>query len=441
VERRGPALPQRERVVVAALPGEERQGGEARGDVEDPERSAAEPLAAGARARGGPALLEGAAARGAAGLPGRLAVVAAHRDAGLLEELDRQLAADVHDDEVVRQGGQPAADLQHHLACPDLLHVRGEERLDHPRADERAEPLAVGLAAPRELRAAVRERHLRARLRGVPRRPMARTTLLAGSGGPRSVTTWKSPSAPSMPVTFTPSDTSMPVRSRIRSQVRSSSSFVMEVLRRLEALDDGVLDEPHAAQLACDVHAGPRGLEDLVHLGEIDAALGAAEHEPDGPHRTLRGAPAVADAVVRVDEPGAAVHDAQDVASGHACRQERLPMQTSRSMTGWSDRARCWPRRRFSSRTAASRRARRLRRAAGTTMSRSKSPSALPARRSVGQSIGLPVRVRYPTERGAARRYDQGAHPRGRPKRSFTARDRCGRAPRKARRSRRGTSA
>ncbi len=49
--------------------------------------------------------------------------------------------------------------------------------------------------------------------------------------------------------------------------------------------------------------------------------------------------------------------------SGQALRQERLPMQMFGSMTGWSERARCWPRRRFSSRAATSLRVRLQRRA------------------------------------------------------------------------------
>ena len=82
----------------------------------------------------------------------------------------------------------------------------------------------------------------------------------------------------------------------------------------LQALGQGVLDEPHAAQLADHVDAGARRLEVLVDLGQVDAALGRAEDQPDGVDRALGGAAAVADAVVGVDQPRRVVDDAEDVA-------------------------------------------------------------------------------------------------------------------------------
>ncbi len=97
---------------------------------------------------------------------------------------------------------------------------------------------------------------------------------------------------------------------------RASRHDLGEPLGHLEPLHDRVPDEPHPSQLADDVHPWPRGLEERVDLGEIDAALCGAEDEPDGAHRALGGAPAVTDAVVAVDQPRRAVHDAQDVALG-----------------------------------------------------------------------------------------------------------------------------
>ena len=126
-----------------------------------------------------------------------------------------------------------------------------------------------------------------------------------------------------------------PAPTTATSRAAAVAAELGEALGHLEPLHDRVPDEPHPAQLADDVDPWPRGLEERVDLGEVDAALGGAEHEPDRAHRALRGAPAVADAVVGVDEPRRAVHDARGCRPrGRRCRQERLPMQTSGSITG-----------------------------------------------------------------------------------------------------------
>jgi hypothetical protein len=86
--------------------------------------------------------------------------------------------------------------------------------------------------------------------------------------------------------------------------------------RRLAALLDRVADQAHAAQLADHVDAGVRGLEVGVDRGQLDAAVGGAEHQRDGLDRARRHAAAVADAGERVDQVGAAVHQADHVVLG-----------------------------------------------------------------------------------------------------------------------------
>jgi hypothetical protein len=82
----------------------------------------------------------------------------------------------------------------------------------------------------------------------------------------------------------------------------------------LHPLGQGVLDEPHPAQLADHVDAGARRLEELVELGQVDATLGRAEDQPDGLDRALHRAAGVADAVVGVDQPRGVADQAEDVA-------------------------------------------------------------------------------------------------------------------------------
>ena len=91
---------------------------------------------------------------------------------------------------------------------------------------------------------------------------------------------------------------------------------VAEPLGGLEPLGDRVLDEPHPAELAHHVDAGARRLEELVHLGEVDAALRRPEDELDGVHRTLGGAAAVADAVGADEKGPDAVRDPDDIPLG-----------------------------------------------------------------------------------------------------------------------------
>ena len=52
----------------------------------------------------------------------------------------------------------------------------------------------------------------------------------------------------------------------------------------------------------------------LVPLRQVDPSLGRPEHQPDGLHRALGGAPSVTDALRSVDQFRDAVHDAQDAA-------------------------------------------------------------------------------------------------------------------------------
>ena len=58
-------------------------------------------------------------------------------------------------------------------------------------------------------------------------------------------------------------------------RARAPRSIVSAEARRdLQPLDERVLDEAHAGQLADDVDARAAGLEELVDLGQLDAALG-----------------------------------------------------------------------------------------------------------------------------------------------------------------------
>src|SRR5262249_48364580 len=79
----------------------------------------------------------------------------------------------------------------------------------------------------------------------------------------------------------------------------------------LQPLDERVLDEAHARQLAHDVNARPAGLEELVDLRQLDAALGRAEDQLDGVDGALRGALTVAYALRRVEQGGHAVDEAE----------------------------------------------------------------------------------------------------------------------------------
>ena len=79
-----------------------------------------------------------------------------------------------------------------------------------------------------------------------------------------------------------------------------------------------------------------------VDLGQVDAALGGAEDQPDGVDRALgaqRPWPMQWSAWISLAAPSTMPRMSP---SGQALRQERLPMQMSGSMTGWSERARCW---------------------------------------------------------------------------------------------------
>ena len=89
-----------------------------------------------------------------------------------------------------------------------------------------------------------------------------------------------------------------------------------QMARDLQALGERILDEPHAGELTHDVHAGAAGLEELVDLGQLDAAFGAAEDQLDGVDGALDRALAVADALGRVQQRRDPVDQAQDLSLG-----------------------------------------------------------------------------------------------------------------------------
>ena len=91
----------------------------------------------------------------APGLRQLLAEVLLERDARPGEELEGQIAADVHDDEVVAHDLRRPGNRQHDLVRQDLVHLGGHQRPDAPLGDELVDARPVGLAGPRERVAAV----------------------------------------------------------------------------------------------------------------------------------------------------------------------------------------------------------------------------------------------------------------------------------------------
>ena len=98
-----------------------------------------------------------------------------------------------------------------------------------------------------------------------------------------------------------------------RAGDRGRVDGLLEAGRHLQPLAQRVLDQAHPRELADDVHAGAAGLEVLVDLGQIDAALLGAEHQPDGVDRALDRALAVADALGRVEQRRDAVDQPEDL--------------------------------------------------------------------------------------------------------------------------------
>jgi hypothetical protein len=105
----------------------------------------------------------------------------------------------------------------------------------------------------------------------------------------------------------------------------------LEARRDLQPLDERVLDQAHAGQLADDVHAGAAGLEELVDLGQFDAALGAAEDQLDGVDRALDGALAMPDALRSVEQRRHAVDQSEVLPSGRAAIRPAADARQGRS--------------------------------------------------------------------------------------------------------------
>ena len=83
--------------------------------------------------------------------------------------------------------------------------------------------------------------------------------------------------------------------------------------RHLQPLGQRVLDQPHPPELPDDVDPWSAGFEERVHLGQLHAAFGRPEHQPDRAHRTFGGAPAMADAVRSADQRRHTVDQPQDL--------------------------------------------------------------------------------------------------------------------------------
>ena len=77
-----------------------------------------------------------------------------------------------------------------------------------------------------------------------------------------------------------PTTTTSPAPGATISASRSAASTPCTIAFRMSPI----------TQLADDVDPRPRGLEERVDLRQVHAALGGAEHEPDGAHRALRRA-------------------------------------------------------------------------------------------------------------------------------------------------------
>ena len=177
-----------ERVVVPPLPGQVGQHRHADHGVEGPQRVEPPALRRWREARGRP-IGPPSAGRPCAGVPGRrrLAVEAAHGDAGLGEELQGQLAADVDDDEVVGEADGLPSGVEPHRVLLHRRHLRGEQRLILPAADQPGDAGPVGLAAAGELGVAVGDGHLGVRLGGQlarPPRPPSRRRPPPAPGSP-----------------------------------------------------------------------------------------------------------------------------------------------------------------------------------------------------------------------------------------------------------------